>query len=116
MASTGQNLSVELLDDRFHETGIDGTGSMLVDSSFETERGVVSWRRWRQTIEVAMNDEEIARLLTISRSRTEPASRVERAQMLLAYREKPSFFAVGGWACIIRRCNAASSGRWLMGR
>ena len=28
------------LDDRFHETGIDGTGSMLVDSSFETERGV----------------------------------------------------------------------------
>jgi hypothetical protein len=41
------------LDDRFHETGIDGTGSMLVDSSFETERGVVSWQdggrrsRWR---------------------------------------------------------------------
>jgi hypothetical protein len=32
------------LDDRFHETGIDGTGSMLVDSSFETERGVVSWQ------------------------------------------------------------------------
>ena len=30
-----------------------------------------------------------------SRSRTEPASRVERAQMLLAYREQPSFFAVG---------------------
>src|SRR6202041_220333 len=30
-----------------------------------------------------------------SRSRTEPASRVERAQVLLAYREKPSFFAVG---------------------
>ena len=51
--------------------------------------------RWRQTIEVAMNDEEIARLLTISRSRTEPASRVERAQMLLAYRDNPSFFAVG---------------------
>jgi transposase len=51
--------------------------------------------RWRQTIEVAMNDEEIASLLTISRSRTEPASRVERAQMLLAYRDNPSFFAVG---------------------
>src|SRR5260221_1387726 len=31
----------------------------------------------------------------LSRSRTEPASRVERAQMLLAYRENPSFFAVG---------------------
>jgi hypothetical protein len=32
------------LDDRFHETGLDGTGSLLVDSSFETERGVVSWQ------------------------------------------------------------------------
>jgi hypothetical protein len=36
--------STDELDDRFHETGIDGTGSMLVDSSFETERGVVSWQ------------------------------------------------------------------------
>jgi len=50
---------------------------------------------WRQAVEVAMTDEEVARLMAISRSRTEPASRVERAQMLLAYREKPSFFAVG---------------------
>jgi Homeodomain-like domain len=51
--------------------------------------------RWRQAVELAMNEGEVASLLTISRSRTEPASRVERAQMLLAYREKPSFFAVG---------------------
>ena len=51
--------------------------------------------RWRQAIELAMSDEEIAKLMAISRSRTEPASRVERAQMLLAYREEPSFFAVG---------------------
>ena len=36
----------------------------------------------------------MARLVTITRSRTEPASRVERARMLLAYREDPSFFAV----------------------
>src|ERR1700732_4957518 len=50
---------------------------------------------WRQAVEVAMTDEEGARLMAISRSRPEPASRVERAQMLLAYREKPSFFAVG---------------------
>jgi transposase len=42
-----------------------------------------------------MTDEEIARLAAISRSRTEPASRVERAQILLSYRENPSFFAVG---------------------
>src|SRR5258707_3011713 len=33
--------------------------------------------------------------MAISGSRTAPASRVERAQMLVAYREKPSFFAVG---------------------
>src|SRR6266436_4413838 len=50
---------------------------------------------WRQALEVAMTDEDVARLLTVSRSRTEPASRVQRAQMLLAYRENPSFFAVG---------------------
>ena len=50
---------------------------------------------WRQVIELAMADEEIGRLTAISRSRTEAASRVERAQMLLAYRENPSFFAVG---------------------
>ena len=51
--------------------------------------------RWRQAVELAMKDEDIERLMVISRSRTEAASRVERAQMLLTYRENPSFFAVG---------------------
>src|SRR3989449_8975254 len=51
--------------------------------------------RWRQAVELAMTDEDIERLVAISRSRTEAASRVERAQMLLTYRENPSFFAVG---------------------
>jgi transposase len=51
--------------------------------------------RWRQAVESAMNDGEVASLLSISRSRTEPASRVDRAEMLLAYGKKPSFFAVG---------------------
>src|SRR5258707_15562478 len=50
---------------------------------------------WRQALEVVMTDEDVARLITVSRSRTEPASRVQRAQMLLTYRENPSFFAVG---------------------
>ena len=50
---------------------------------------------WRQVIELAMTDEEIGRLTAIARSRTEAASRVERAQMLLAYHQKPSFFGVG---------------------
>ena len=51
--------------------------------------------RWRQAVELAMTDEEIERLVAGSRSRTEAASRVERAQILLAYRKNPSFFAVG---------------------
>jgi transposase len=50
---------------------------------------------WRQAIELAMTAEEIGALTALSRSRTEPASRVSRAQMLLAYRENPSFCGVG---------------------
>src|SRR4030081_3269839 len=50
---------------------------------------------WRRALEVAMREEDVAHLTAVSRSRTEPASRVQRAQMLLAYRESPSFFAVG---------------------
>jgi transposase len=50
---------------------------------------------WRQAVELAMTEEEIGALRVLSRSRTELASRVERAQMLLAYRENPSFCAVG---------------------
>jgi transposase len=51
--------------------------------------------RWRQAVELAMTEEEIDRLGAISRSRSEPARRVERAQMLLAYRECSSFYEVG---------------------
>lgn len=50
---------------------------------------------WRRVVELTMTDEEIDRLTVLSRSRTEAASRVSRAQMLLAYRENPSFCAVG---------------------
>jgi transposase len=50
---------------------------------------------WRHAVELAMTDEEIGRLMAISRSRTEAASRVTRAQMLLMYRESWSFFAIG---------------------
>ena len=49
---------------------------------------------WRQAIELAIGQEDLAELGAIARSRTEPASRVERARMLLAYRDDPSFFAV----------------------
>src|SRR5205823_12670958 len=51
--------------------------------------------RWRRAVELAMTGEEIETLRALSRSRTEPASRVSRAAMLVAYREQASFFAVG---------------------
>src|SRR5450432_38251 len=69
---------------------------MLVDSSFgkcRTRSGIIA--TWRQALDVVITDEEVARLTALSRSRTEPLSRVQRAQMLLAYRGNPSFFAVG---------------------
>jgi transposase len=50
---------------------------------------------WRRALELTIGDEDLLRLTTVARSRTEPASRVERARMLLAYRDDPSFFAVG---------------------
>src|SRR5208283_4549588 len=49
----------------------------------------------RRVVEVVISGDEAAELERLSRSRTEPASRVERAQMLLAYWSTPSFYAVG---------------------
>src|SRR5258707_7213364 len=50
---------------------------------------------WRRAIELSLGEEDAAKFKSIAQSRTEPASRVERARILLAYREDPSFFAVG---------------------
>jgi len=50
---------------------------------------------WRHALALVIEDEDMVHLTTIARSRTEPARRVERARILLAYREEPSFFAVG---------------------
>src|SRR3979490_3194508 len=59
----------------------------------ETRSGIMAG--WRRVIKLTTTEEEMERLTALSRSRTEPASRVSRAQMLLAYRENPSFCAVG---------------------
>ena len=63
---------------------------------------------WRQAVALAMSEEQIEQLTSVSRSRTERASRVERARMLLAYRETPSFFAVaqrlGAHHQTVQRC------------
>jgi len=50
---------------------------------------------WRQVLELAIGEEDLRRLREIAQSRTEAAGHVERARMLLAYREDPSYFAVG---------------------
>ena len=51
--------------------------------------------RWRRAIELSMSAEEIEHLTSLSRSRSEPARRVQRARILLAYRERQSFYGVG---------------------
>jgi transposase len=59
------------------------------------ERRIAEMAAWRRAIELSLTDTDTTKLRSIAQSRTEPASRVERARILLAYREDPSFFAVG---------------------
>jgi hypothetical protein len=63
---------------------------------------------WRRVIELSISDQDAAKLTSIARSRTEPASRVERTRMLLACQEDPSFFAVpralGLYHRTVQRC------------
>ncbi len=49
----------------------------------------------RRVVDLAINRKDLVKLRAIARSRSEAAARVERARMLLAYRDDPSFFAVG---------------------
>src|SRR6185437_17073299 len=49
----------------------------------------------RRIIAFPIGPDELSHLEATARSRTEPASRVERARILLAYRAEPSSTAVG---------------------
>ncbi len=49
----------------------------------------------RPVVERRVSKAELAHLEAIARPRTEASARVERARVLLAYRNDPSFFAVG---------------------
>ena len=49
----------------------------------------------RRMIKLTIKKADLAELASTARSRTEPAGRVERARILLAYRKDPSFYAVG---------------------
>jgi hypothetical protein len=50
---------------------------------------------WRRAIELALGDEDTAKLPSVAQARSELASRVERTRILLTYPSNPSFFAVG---------------------
>jgi transposase len=50
----------------------------------------------RRKIDISIEADDLTRLQKIARSRTEPASWVERARILLAYRDTASAHAVGG--------------------
>ena len=58
----------------------------------QREHGMAAPRR---VIALKVARQELLQLQSIARSRTEPAARVERARVLLAYRDDPSFFAAG---------------------
>jgi len=49
----------------------------------------------RRVIEISIGEEDLAHLEAIARSRTAPASWVERARILLTYQSDPSTYAVG---------------------
>ena len=50
---------------------------------------------WRRAIELSLGEADLEKLRLMAQSRTEPASRVERARILLGYWKDSSFFAVG---------------------
>jgi hypothetical protein len=58
------------------------------------DEGLNTMAAWRRAIDLSLEDADWAKLRSIAQSRTEPASRVDRARILLAYREDPWFFAV----------------------
>jgi hypothetical protein len=67
----------------------------------------------RLVVGLSIGEEDVTKLVAITRSRIEPASRVERVRMLLAYRDdRPSLPLAEPWGCIIRQSGAVSGGPW----
>jgi transposase len=67
----------------------------------------------RKVVELSITGAEQTELQSIARSRTEPASRVERARILLRYRDDPSSYGVGMAVGVthqtVQRCLARAS-------
>src|SRR5438309_10108865 len=88
-----------LLEYRFlescHKQGIHLSFQAPMCAGGIEDEGLKAMAAWRRAIELSLGDADVEGLRSIAQSRTEPASRVERARILLAYREDPSFFALG---------------------
>src|SRR6202050_1262862 len=74
--------------------GFPGRPQMWEDRMCSAQRiGIMA--ALRKVVEISIGAADAATLQSIARSRTEPASRVERARILLRYRDDPSHYAVG---------------------
>src|SRR5438046_4780358 len=60
----------------------------------------------RRIIAVSVDADQHRALVEISRSRTEPANRVERAGIILAYLDEPSAYAVARASTAVQRDEA----------
>ena len=75
----------------------------------------------RRAIELSPGDGEAAKLRSIAQSRTEPASRVERARILLAFCNGPWFvnpsfpLSEGSFRRVVLLSGVGAQGRHLMG-
>src|SRR5216684_2471853 len=63
--------------------------------SFDSFNEAKTMTASRRVIKFTIGKADLSELESIARSRTEPVGRVERARVLLAYRQDPSFYAVG---------------------
>ncbi len=74
----------------------------------------------RRVVELGIGSEDLARLESIARSRSEPAIRVERARILLAYHANPSSVAAGERVGVmrhtVRRCVRRAEQIGVLGR
>src|SRR3954451_6311297 len=104
------------LDDRFHETSSVGTGDSVVDSClYLIERGVPAWQTGgRQSNWRCLAKRLRTWQLLPAREAKRRGEWSGRRYCLRTVRSPRSSLSGKDWVCIIRRFNAAWSGRWPM--
>lgn len=90
-----------------------GESSICGSADVVPAQGMGVMAAQRKVVAITIGAADAARLQSIARSRTEPASRVERARILLHYRDDPSHYAVGRAVGVthqtVQRCLARAS-------